>query len=250
MVFYYYSTLLSISFWKLLIILINHILNCAAFVFLFLNLAHVLALYYTTSSTLMMIFYIRIQQTYEYLFQLLNKLQQNQKSMKLNLIPERRLNVFRTYYNSCLQLLQSINDACATLFFAFFCSAAPSNAAFVGWLIRDRLSLIDQIFMGFFTLYQLYIMMIIHLCISRIAGHIRRPNWLLRSMAVLLNSSESFSTKRKSIFLRFRLAVSHQIFAIDSKKQHSFVYGKHFGRLNNLIFYTDILFLNIILLAE
>ncbi|KAH9392007.1 hypothetical protein TYRP_022278 [Tyrophagus putrescentiae] len=237
----HYSQLITLSFWELLLILLYHLLNFFSYCYFFLNISHVFGLYYTTGSTLLMILFIRLQQSFKYLLQLKRKKFQHQ--IRSSTAFQLRFDVFRAFYIDCLHLSQAMNDACASLFFAFFCSGLPLNSAMVNWLLlnstdsttADMMGPISKLFITFFILYQLNVMMIIHLIITCVGWHIRRPVRLLKSMAAFDKGDGSYLEKKKNgkkfCKLKAKLTLSHQIFAIDSQKGPGFTYGRHLGMI-------------------
>ncbi len=213
-----------------MLLIAYHSLAGTAFAALFLNLAHIFTIYYAISATLIAILYLQLKQMITFLQRsiLISQKQHFSSSQFAH---------FQRRYAQAIVLLGEINQACNGCFLAFLLVAFPLNATFLSWLIGGQVkSLLSQLFIGSFIVYQWVVIMLIHLALTVIIGLVDAPGKVLKSAPVLFqeavqtkDENEALRRHRKrmtiSATVRTKLRLALQIFAIDSRRKLGFTYG-------------------------
>ena len=201
-----------------------HCLAGVTYAVFFLNLTHIFTLYFATSATLIAILYLQLKQ-------MITFLKNSQKHQHFS----SQFSHFQRRYAQATVLLGEINQATNGCFLAFLLVAFPLNATFLSWLIGGQVkSLLSQLIIGSFIVYQWVVIMLIHLALTVIIGLVEAPGKVLKSAPVLFqeavqtkDENEALRRHRKktsSPNVRTRLRLALQIFAIDSKRKLGFTF--------------------------
>src|SRR5699024_7195575 len=141
---------------------------------LWVNLNHICALYFATSSTLVKIFHIQVCQLLDYCAGLLRIPRR---------LTTRQFAYLRVKFVRALELLHEINQSCGTPFLSFILLCLPVNATVLIWIIQGQVcSPFHRLFIGSCLAYHYNIMFVIHLVLTRCSGCLNLHGKLLLAL--------------------------------------------------------------------
>ena len=203
----YLNKLAEMDILTLLAYLFYHYLSGFGYVVFFLGISHFFSIFNSIASTLIFIFYIQMKQLYRYIASIKNK------------ISNRQFRIYRIKFVNAMILLQGINNACGPMFLAFLIAAIPLNATFINWFIRGQVKFVSKIFIGFFTVYQYNIFILIHFCLTKCSRVIHAPSKILYQ----------FMVGKGKVKTKTRIRLSNEIFLIHSNNRFGFKYSNSLG---------------------
>ena len=194
-------------------LILCHIASAVGYWIFFFTMAHVYLLYFTTASSLILIFFIKIKQTYQYLCKLCCH-----RSVRFALKPFAH---FRRHFIASLSLLEDINQMYGTLFLGFIAMTFPLNAVMLNLALSEQTTPRHKLLNTFLITYQFNVMFIIHLFLTLCARYVHRHSKVMFSLMVRQKRRRRRLVEQRQT----RLRLANLIFAFHTTNRYGFKYG-------------------------
>lgn len=159
--------------------------------------SHVFAISFTSSCCMLLIFFVKIRQSFLQLVKLSN---QRYSSLRYTKI--------RATYIHTLQYFFKINHDYGKLFLATIMIFAPVNAMMSMWITLGFVKLENNVFVAFFIFYHLYFIFVLHLFLTYCTRNIHRLSSVL--IKLMVHSGHQVGE------IRSRMILANDIFALHT----------------------------------
>ncbi len=173
--------------------------NGLLFYFYMYSFAHIFAISFTIPCCLLLIFFVKIRQSYRQLVVLSRVRYSSAKYYRA-----------RKEYISTLRYFFAINHDYGRIFFATVIIFAPVNAMMTMWVTLGFVDLEKNGFVAFYVVYQLYFMLVLHLFLTYCTRGIHRLAKVL--IKIMVGSGHQVGE------LRSRMVLAQDILALHTTK--------------------------------
>lgn len=218
-IYHFYQHSLSYNPLVLLILFVFHLICAILLWTFFFGFANVCTIVFTSSTTLVYMFFIKMHQNYL----ALAKIQTHGKKLY-------RLNRFHVHHIQSLEIFFMTNRLYGKLFFTALLTFYPVNTQMIAWMITGYVTGLNRAFISLFIIHEFYCIFAVHLFLAKCTKVIHRPSVLLLNL--MANSRFSKNGNKLS---SAQMKLSNLIYAFHSVKRYGFTYGS-FGLITMAAF--------------